>query len=310
MTIHLDSAATDVARRYEGLISIDHCRELGISSDRLQTLIRHGAIRRVVRGVYDTDPNVAPAPDTLRRRAAWTGLLAIGPHAISVGACALALQDTRGLPRTLVPEVAMADGRHIRGPAGVRVRRYRKVGGTVKIGPWTVSDIPTALVHALPTLPRANAIAVMDSLLNRRMLTEQDLEIVRGRLRGQRGCRRLERYWPLVNGLAESPLETWVRLDCIDAGMPPDRLQWEIRDPTGRFVARVDMVWFRPDGSAVVAEIDGHQFHSTPEALYADRLRQNRLMTLPGVTVLRFTAQDLRAPGTIAGSVRAALARR
>lgn len=309
MAIHLDPAVTEVAGRHEGLLSLDHCRELGISPDRLVTLVRRGTLHRVVRGVYDTNPQPSADPDALRRRAAWTGLLAIGPHAISVGACALALHGALGLPRVLVPEVAMADGRHIRGPQGVRVRRYRTVTGTVRFGPWTVSDVPTALVHALPGLPKSNAVAVLDSVLNRGMLTDEDLGSVRRRLRGQRGCTRLEHYWPLVNGLAESPLETWVRLDCIDAGLPPDRLQMDICDPTGRFVARVDMVWFRPDGSMVVAEVDGRDVHASPEALFADRLRQNELVSLPGITVLRFTARDLRVPGTIARAVRLALAR-
>src|SRR5699024_10143267 len=153
-----------------------------------------------------------------------------------------------------------------------------------------------------------HAVAVLDSVLNSGELTEQGVAEVRSRLRGRRGSRRLLDVWPLVNGLAESPLETWARLDCDDAGLAPDRLQVNISDPAGAFVARGDMVWFRADGSMVVAEIDGRSVHGAPQALFADRVRQNRLLSIPGIAVPRLTFQDLPARGAIARAVREALA--
>lgn len=299
--------AVQVARFHEGLISLTQYHRLGFSDSRLQTLLARGHWTRVVRGVYDTTPEADRDWDSRRRRAAWTGLLAMGRKAIAVGTCALALQGVAGLPRSIVPEVAMADGRHVRGPAGVRVRRYVGVRVPTLYAGWSVSDTATALVHALPTLDRGHAVAVLDSVLNTGRLTEQEVTEVRDRLCGRRGSRRLEEVWPLVNGLAESPLESWVRLDCVDAGLPPDRLQMSIRDDAGVFVARVDMAWLRADGSMVVAEIDGRSTHATPDALFADRARQNRLLSIPGITVLRFTFQDLQDPGAVARAVRRAL---
>lgn len=306
-------APTEVSRlalRHEGLICLGQCRDLGLSADRVRSLLANGSWRRVVRGVFDTTPDALRDHDADRRRTAWLGLLAVGPDAVSVGTCALALHDVAGLPRTLTPEVAMADRRHVRGPTGVRVRRYRDMGAPVSIKGWSVSDIPTALVQALPAVDRLHAVAILDHLVNRAMIDDQRVTSVRARVHRRRGGRRLAEIWPLVDGRAESPLETWARLDCVDAGLPPDDLQIIVRDAAGAFVGRVDMGWFRADGSLVAVEIDGQGVHSTPGSLYADRDRQNRLLSIPGVTVLRFTIQDLRPPGTIARAVRAALTAR
>lgn len=307
-TVDDPAGLSRLGTRHEGLIAMAQCRHLQISSDRVRTLVASESWRPVVRGVYDTTPDAARDPDAIRRRAAWLGLLAVGPDAMSVGCCALALHGVAGLPRTLTPEVAMIDRRHVRGPTGVRVRRYRDMGTAVVLEGWAVSDVPTALVQALPGLDRLNAVAVLDHVVNRGVVGDQGLAALRARMRRRRGSGWLARIWLLVDGRAESPLETWARVDCVDAGLPPDRLQVEVRDPDGVFVGRVDMVWFRDDGSMVAVEIDGQGVHADPGALYRDRGRQNRLMNIPGVTVLRFTIRDLHQPGTIARAVRAALA--
>jgi very-short-patch-repair endonuclease len=57
----------------------------------------------------------------------------------------------------------------------------------------------------------------------------------------------------------------------------------------------------------VIAEADGRGPHGTPEAAYADRRRQNRLVNA-GWTVLRFTWSDTLDPHYIPWTVRQALA--
>lgn len=290
-----------------GLISAAQCRKLGVSPARMRTLVARGWWRRVVHGVYDTEPDQRTDFDDERRKAAWTGLLAMGRDAIAVGSCALALHGVAGLPVNLTPEVAMADGRSVKGPTGVLVRRYRNVPVRIRHAGWDVSDVPTALVHALPTLQRKHAVAVLDSALYKGLITTDDLAEVRQRLRGRRGVSRLAPWWELVDGRAESPLETWARLDCHDHGFPPDDLQIVLRDDRGEIIGRGDMGWRRNDGGWVIVEMDGSQVHSTPDALYRDRDRQNRLLTEAGAIVLRFTNADLRRPGAIVREVRRAL---
>lgn len=245
--------------------------------------------------------------DVARRKSAWTGLLAMGPDAIAVGCCALALHGVAGLPTQLPPEVTLAKARAAGGPSGVLVRRYQHVPVRVRHAGWSVSEVPTALVHALPGLKRDSAIAVLDSALNQGHLSAGELTEVRRQLRGRRGAARVAPWWPLVDGRAKSPLETWARLDCIDHGLPPDELQVEFRDARGAVIGRGDMGWRRRNGGWVIVEMDGQQVHSEPDALYRDRQRQNRLLTNAGAILLRFTSHDLHRPGSIAHEVRHAL---
>ncbi|TDE95993.1 hypothetical protein EXU48_07040 [Occultella glacieicola] len=165
----------------------------------------------------------------------------------------------------------------------------------------------TALVQALPELDRNTAVAVLDSALNRKLIDADGLASIRARLRGRRGASRPEAWWALVDGRAESPLETHARLDCHDNGLPPDELQLEVRAEDGRFLGRGDLAWRGPDGTWVIAEVDGVDSHSEAPALYRDRDRQNDLVINSDVTLLRFAARDVYRSGVIPARIRAAM---
>lgn len=96
------------------------------------------------------------------------------------------------------------------------------------------------------------------------------------------------------------------RLRFIDAGLPPTTLQKRFFDEQGRTIARGDLAWQRADGSWVSVEMDGHDVHSSPTALFRDRNRQNGLMLDRGLTLLRFTGGDLH-DGSAVATVRRAL---
>jgi hypothetical protein len=91
-----------------------------------------------------------------------------------------------------------------------------------------------ALIQALPDLPRRHGVAVLDDVLHRGLLTPLGLERVRRGLAGRRGAEEVRGWLDLADARAESPLETFARLECVDAGLPPDELQVEIRSPGGR----------------------------------------------------------------------------
>ncbi|UCN13763.1 hypothetical protein LFM56_12725 [Cellulomonas iranensis] len=261
-----------------------------------RTAGRAGAPDGAVRGgpVVPGEPDrVDRGHDHRRRRAAWTALLALGPErAVAVGACALALHGVEGLPRTIRPEAALpvVGGRHHRGDA--RVRRFRTGDVVVVRGARAVRP-ELALAQAVCELSREHAVGVLDSAV-RRGLVAPDLACVRALARGRRGAARLARWWELVDGRADSPLETRARLQCVDAGLAPDELQVPVRDADGRVVARGDLGWWTPEGRLVVVEIDGAGPHATPAALYRDRERQNAIVAT-GALLLRFTADDVAA---------------
>ncbi|MFF4877221.1 DUF559 domain-containing protein [Micromonospora sp. NPDC000668] len=107
-----------------------------------------------------------------------------------------------------------------------------------------------------------------------------------------------------MDGRAQSPLETRARLRCVDGRVPPDALQLEVRDDDGYLLGIGDLGW---RGPRIIAEADGRDVHGSPEAAFADRRRQNRLVNA-GWTVLRFTWSDTLRPDYIPWTVRQAIA--
>ncbi|MCK9795659.1 type IV toxin-antitoxin system AbiEi family antitoxin domain-containing protein [Isoptericola sp. 4D.3] len=298
-------ALLDVAARQEGLVTTGQCEAAGMSADRLVRMVRQGRWVRLSTGVYDTDP--VPVDDRdrddlfdhRRRYLAWSGLLAFGPTAVAVGQAALALHAIQGLPVRITPEVMLPGGSGRGSRDGVTVRQFDPRLPTELVLGRRVAPVLHALAQAVPALDRRHAVALLDNAVHSGRISRAEVEVAHDLARGRRGVERTHPWWRLVDGRAESPLETWARLECIDAGIPPDDLQREIFASDGRFLGRGDLLWRLPDGRWFLLEMDGTAAHSTPEALYADRARQNALVTEGDVVVRRATAAELQVPGRL-----------
>ncbi len=87
--------------------------------------------------------------------------------------------------------------------------------------------------------------------------------------------------------------------------LPMLTVQYEVWSG-GRCVARVDAAY---PSLKLAIEVDGFEFHSTPEAFQRDRTRQNDLVAL-GWTVLRFTWKDVtQHPELVAHRIRTSIGR-
>lgn len=215
-----------VARRQAGLVSSAQCDEHLVLRGARARLVASGRWRRLTTGVLELldATEQLQSFDDRRLRSAWLAMLAYGPEAMAVGACALALHGVAGLPVRIQPQVALPAGRPLRPRDGIRVRHFDGFARVAQ-GGRELACLDDALVQALPELHRLPAVAVLDNVLNRRLIDEARLAIVRERLRGRRGAAAVDEWWHLVDGRAESPLETEARLRCIDDGIPPDDLQ-------------------------------------------------------------------------------------
>jgi len=137
-------------------------------------------------------------------------------------------------------------------------------------------------------LPRDSAVARMDALMNSRPFSIEEVSLLAKRHRGMRGLRRLRVALPLVDGGAESPKETWLRLLFIDAGLPRPTAQFVIYDERGRFVRRIDMCW---EQFRVGAEYDGEQ-HLTSRCQYVKDVRVNRVLQRLDWNVIHVIKED------------------
>ncbi|MFT4199224.1 endonuclease domain-containing protein [Gordonia sp. (in: high G+C Gram-positive bacteria)] len=100
--------------------------------------------------------------------------------------------------------------------------------------------------------------------------------------RGWRYIRQLRAIAPLVDGAAESPPESWLRLLLIQSGLPLPELQIVVVDETGHGFARVDMGY---RGPKIAIEYDGEEFHSLAEHQDRDARRDAKLEALGWVAV-------------------------
>lgn len=277
------------ARQQGGLVSAEQCDATGVGPSRRRNLVVRGSWYRVTRGVYDTAavPADLHPNDVARLRAVWSALLA-NRRAIAVGTCALMLHGVKGLPRRLVPETALPRGAAGRSRDGIVLRQYVTGPETVEIHGREVVEVERALVQALPSLTRDEAVASLDSALNQGLIDVTQLATIRRRLRRRRDSTKVIAWLPLVDGRAESPPESHARLQCHDAGIAPDDLQRDFFDARGHFLGRADMVWYLGDGRWLIVEIDSQEHHGSERQVERDAARQNGLLSEGRNIILRF----------------------
>jgi hypothetical protein len=146
-------------------------------------------------------------------------------------------------------------------------------------------------VDAALQVDRPTALALMDSALHRGLLTPAGLSASIDQARHRRGIVAVRRLAELADARAESQVESRVRLACIDGDVPPDDLQYVVRDPDGHVLAIGDLAWVAVRRRPLIGEADGESVHALPGAVYRDRTRGNALVAQACDTV-RFTYAD------------------
>jgi hypothetical protein len=235
-----------------------HAEAMGISRKRLMHAAAEGTLRRVLRGVY-VPPDL---PDTIALRAACTSLVvptgsvvrdrtAAWIHGVDV----LTHTEHEVLPpvETCVPRFRTPSDR-----SGVD-------GGTRDLAPGDVMSVhgllvTTPLRTALDlgcNLRRRDALAALDQFMAVHGLTQEQMGRSAVRYFRRRGVVQLRRLIPLADGRAESPRESWTRLEIIDAGLPVPALQHWI-EIDGVPTYRLDHAYPR---HRVAVEYDGEDFH-------------------------------------------------
>ncbi|MCW3813654.1 hypothetical protein ONA91_04170 [Micromonospora sp. DR5-3] len=295
-----------MAAARDGVVTLAQARAAGLNVHEVHRLCRSGRWRVVSRIGYLVD---ADRYDGIPRRARIRAAVAsFGPGAAAVLGTAAELHGIEGLPRT--DEIHLS----LSGPAArpARLAQPDVVVHQLVIAPAQfervvgimTTDPLRTLADLILRAERYTAVSLLDSALNRGLISVADLARVPSLLRGRRGAVAARGYLVEANGLAQSPLETRTRLRCVDGRVPSDVLQLPVRDHGGYLIGIGDLGWRGPH---VIAEADGREVHRSPDALFADRHRQNRPINA-GWTILRFTWSDTLRPDYIPGMVRQAIA--
>jgi hypothetical protein len=203
-----------------------------------------------------------------------------------------------------IVSVTVPRGERPRSHPWLRVTRTALTGTDIEHLDGVPVTTPRRTAFDLGRQPdRQAAVIALDAMCHLHLARPGDLAEDAGRYRRKWGARRLGTRLSLVEPLAESPMESILRLLLHDAGLPPPTAQVTVRRD-GRFVARVDLGY--PQWRVAI-EYEGDH-HRGQRQFRRDVARLNALREA-GWVVLRFTADDvLRRPGDLIRQVSRALA--
>lgn len=303
-----DHPAERLADRQGFVLTREQARRCGYRDADLRRLVARGKWTRLPRGVVSpfAVPPVAPddRPAELLRRRRVHALQAaaatlVRPGQVISGASAAILHGLPTLAIPAVPELTTAPP-HTLGHR-TRAHLWSATLGRDDVTDWfgaPVTRLPRTLVDSARH-DRRDGLICADAALHDGLVTSESMCAALAQARGWPGVRRARAVLALASPLAESPLESLVRLAVHDAGLPAPELQVQIAG------YRVDMLW--PE-QRVILEADGRSKY-TGDELWREKLRQERLTRL-GYRVIRVLWQDLEPawlPTTIA-RIRAELA--
>jgi Transcriptional regulator, AbiEi antitoxin len=278
---------------------------LGYDDSAIARLVRSGDWVRIRHGAY-FHADVWKGLDEIERhrvRARVVTRAARVPHVLSHTTALL--HHTRAIWDLDLSEVHVTrtDERSGRVLAGVRQHRgVLAEEDVVDLGGVRVTSVARSALELTTVTDTERSLIVLDDLLRRGLTTREELEAM---------CRRMT-YWPktLATDLAirlsdprsESPGETRFRYLCWRMGLPAPQLQVEIRDGTGRVVARVDFAWPQ---FGVFAEFDGllkyagdptNELTAPAQVVVREKQREDLVRRLTGWRCLRFLWPDLDRP--------------
>ena len=257
-------------------------RALRVSDRTLARWVHVGRISRLGNGVYQV--GLARSMDP---RATSRGL----KMAISFDSAAAWIGgDLPFAPPKLSLTAPRCRGRRADEIEGVRIHRADVPSTDLIVVRRALVTTPvrTAL-DVSHSMPLPIAVAIVDSLARRYLLTQAEFEQAALSLPRGPGRPAAVQAAALLDPMAESVFESMTRVNLAIAGLPAPASQLNIVDRDGRWIARVDFAW---EALRVILECDGFEYHRDRDAYENDRRRWSAL-TRAGWRVVVVTWRDV-----------------
>jgi hypothetical protein len=248
-------------------------REAGLSPRQLAWLVEQGFLRRLVRSVYVANP----VRDSLELRCAALRLVipedavVCDRHAGWLHGADMVLAPNEHLHLAPVCVFLPAPGRRLRNCLTASGERSFAPGDVVELNGLRV----TSPLRTTWDLGRQRyvepSLAAMDQMLRLGRFSAAELAAGVPRFKGMRWVTTLRVMVEYVDGRAESPPESILRLRWIQAHLPTPVPQLEVYDVEGTFLARLDVA---ADELPFGTEYDSDEWHSSPDQLRHDRERR------------------------------------
>jgi hypothetical protein len=264
--------------------------QLDLTRHDLRQLLAAHRVRRLLRGVYAA----SDLEDTITLRATAASLVLKDHMVLSdrTAAWVHGVDHYRPYELSEPPalDVVTVGGRHT-------TRRRGTFGGQRDLLPEEICEVqgvrvttPARTGADLACLfGRREAISALDALMRTCAVTRPDLDALMPRFKGRRGVTQLRELIPLATPLAESPGESWARIDIHDAGLPAPRPQFGVL-VNGVEKFRLDLAY---PAWKVVVEYDGEAHHSSAADRAHDEARRAWLRR-HGWIVIVVTKEDFR----------------
>jgi hypothetical protein len=144
-----------------------------------------------------------------------------------------------------------------RSPACIITRNERIADDEVcRIGGMSVSSRARTAFDLGRHLPLARAVEHLDALANATGVTSAQILSLADEYRGARGVKKLRSAVAAMDGGAQSPRETWLRMLLVRNGFPRPSTQIPVLNSRGKPFAYLDMGW---KDVKIAVEYDGDQ---------------------------------------------------
>ena len=286
----------------DGVFDLAQAQAAGWSLAALRHAITVGRIRRVRRGMYIGAEPVGSSAFARRELVAVNNAVAamkaVRGSTISHRSAAL----WHGLPvlDAATPCVTVAPGRSPNQPS-VHIHRARlSIGHIDRVARVPVTDVPRTIVDLGREHGFDESVVAADAALRNRTVSLTGLNNTLYDCRGWPGTRAARAAIAFSDRRSESVLESLSRVQIHRFDLPAPELQAEIRDRSGRFVARVDFLF---DEWGVVGEADGLEKYAIHGVEEHEQRRRQRIENL-GYAFVRWQYADLGRFEIIADRIR------
>lgn len=237
--------------------------------------------------------------------------LAIQPGTVFSHGSALALHalPLHGVPLELPTVTRHRPGGGSRRSTALVCSNLPLDGVVTEVDGIPVTTAARSVIDVARTVGLESGVCAADEAIRKRLCTTTDLRREAEAAKGRTGVSRARPLPDLASGLAESVLESLLRVIVVLAGLPAPELQVWLGVRTGHRY-RVDFYWRK---WRLIGEADGFgKYGTSPEEIrenwIAERHRQTQLEDA-GHVVIRWTWQDIYRPGQVIQQVRAAMRR-
>ncbi|GAB5900691.1 hypothetical protein [Mycolicibacterium mageritense] len=262
-------------------------RDVFIGSEMLKAgALSRGQLRWNYRAIFPDIYVPKTAKPSLRRRTVGAWLWS-GCNGVIAGRAAAALHGALWVPADTPIEMIWRNGRP---PPGIIVRNERIDSDEVtEIAGLAVTTPERTALDLSRHLPRDVAVRHLDALARATDVKAVNALLLADRYPRARGLRRAEIALDLMDGGAESPKETWLRLVLIDGGLPRPRTQIRVFD--GFNQAFIDMGYEEPK---VGLDYEG-KHHSEDRRQYVFDIGRAELIDREGWDDIRVVAEHSKA---------------